>query len=253
MKDLIKRWAPEKALALIRSFKIARLRREFSALSMGATFSKIYRERLWGEGRDEFLSGSGSSGEVAEKYVDYVGRFIRDHGIESVVDLGCGDFRIGKVISQSASRYMGVDVVPELIAHHNAKYSTESIRFQCLDITEDDLPAGDLCLVRQVLQHLSNEEITSVLGKLGQYRYVLITEHFPPMNIGFSANKDKPHGPDTRVLDHSAVVLTEAPFSLQRVQETLSVDLQQAAGETIKTFLYSAHDDPPPKESRHEI
>lgn len=242
MNNIVKRLIPESVLGLVRSFKIKRLRREFAALSMCATFSKIYREKLWGGSQDEFSSGSGSSGKVAKVYVDYVSRFIRDQGIESVVDLGCGDFRIGRAISRGALQYIGVDVVPELIAHHVANYSTDTVAFQCLDITEDDLPAGDLCLVRQVLQHLSNAEIAMVLRKLESYRFVLITEHFPRMSVAFSANKDKPHGPDTRLVDHSAVVLTAPPFSLQGVQEVLAVkidDLQQSSGDTIRTFLYS--------------
>lgn len=245
MKATIKRLIPEPVLVLIRSLKIARLRREFAALSMSATFAKIYRENLWGGGQHEFISGSGSSGKVAEVYLDYVARFIRDYGIESVVDLGCGDFRIGRAISRVAPQYTGVDVVPELIAHHVANYSTETVTFRCLDITEEDLPGGDLCLVRQVLQHLSNAEIAAVLRKLRSYRFVLITEHFPRMSVALSANKDKPHGPDTRSVDHSAVVLTAPPFSLQRVQEVLAVeveDLQQCSGDTIRTFLYSGGD-----------
>jgi glycosyltransferase involved in cell wall biosynthesis len=245
MKDIIKRLMPEAVLVFIHSFKLARLRREFAALSMGETFSKIYREKLWGGGKDEFVSGSGSSGKVAEIYMDYVCRFIRDNGIESVVDLGCGDFRVGRVIAQVAPQYTGIDVVPELIAHHVVNYSAANVEFRCLDITKENLPIGDLCLVRQVLQHLSNSEIALVLRKLSIYRYVLITEHFPEMNATFSANKDKPHGPDTRLVDHSAVVLTAPPFSLQHVHEVLTVqtnDLQQCAGDTFRTFLFTGRD-----------
>lgn len=252
MKDMIKRSMPKWLLAVIHSFKIARLRREFAALSMGATFSKIYRDKLWGGPEYGFSSGAGSSGKVAEIYLNYVCRFIRDHGIESVVDLGCGDFFIGKEIARVAPKYIGVDVVPELIEHHVVNYSARTVEFRCVDITEGNLPIADLCLVRQVLQHLSNAEIALVLNKLCNYRYVLITEHFPPMNGVFSPNKDKPHGPDTRLVDHSAVVLTAPPFSLQSVQEVLTVgadDLPLCTGSTIRTFLYTGRDRLPTKKS----
>jgi len=51
------------------------------------------------------------------------------------------------------------------------------------------LPAADLYLVRQVLQHLSNEEIAKVIANLGNARRVLISEHLPAHPKSF--NRDK--------------------------------------------------------------
>jgi SAM-dependent methyltransferase len=241
IKDLFKKMLPESVLLLVRNYKIEKLRREFSDLSIAETFSKIYRENLWGGDQGEFNSGSGSSGKVAELYLEYVHRFIRDHEIKTVVDLGCGDFRIGREIAQVCPQYIGVDVVPEMVRQHIDNDANETVSFRCMDITKDMLPHGDLCLIRQVLQHLSNEEIASVLCKLNDYRFVLITEHFPLMDTTFSPNKDKPHGSCTRILDNSAVVLTASPFAMQNVQEVLCVGVDDPnilTDQTIRTFLY---------------
>lgn len=241
MKNFIKRLLPSAALSRIHSYKLARLRKEYASLSVVDAFSKIYRENLWGGDKNEFFSGSGSIGRVADTYIDYISKFIITHDIKSVVDLGCGDFRIGRNIAAVSRHYIGVDVVPELISHHNEKYSCDTIDFQCLDITRDAIPSGELCLVRQVLQHLSNAEVASVLNKLNGFRYILITEHFPPMNESFVANMDKPHGPDTRLVDNSALMLSASPFSLKNIEQVLSVDVDEHAttgGDTIRTFLH---------------
>jgi hypothetical protein len=91
-----------------------------------------------------------------------------------------------------------------------------------------------------VLQHLSNEEIGILLGKLHKYPYLLVTEHYPSPALASTENADKPHGGDTRIIDNSAVYLDRPPYNLANVEEFLTVDAGQylvAAGETIKTWL----------------
>lgn len=140
-------------------------------------------------------------------------KFIRDHQIESIVDLGCGDFAVGKqIVEASGVRYTGIDVVPELIEHHNNTVRDPRVNFRCADITSDLLPAADLCLVRQVLQHLSNDEIVKVLANLRNCSRVLISEDVPSHPKSF--NRDKPHGPDVRSYYGSGVYVERPPFSL---------------------------------------
>lgn len=78
--------------------------------------------------------------------------------------------------------------------------------FKCADITKDPLPAADLCLVRQVLQHLSNGEIINVLANLRNFSQILISEDVPVQPKSF--NRDKPHGPDVRTYYGSGVYLS---------------------------------------------
>ncbi|MDD2768300.1 MAG: class I SAM-dependent methyltransferase [Methylococcus sp.] len=240
IKNIVRRLIPRSAMVHVKRFKIARLRREYGALSIQDAFSKIYEDNRWGGARGEFVSGSGSIGKPADIYVKFVCQFIRDNNVNSVVDLGCGDFRIGKEIARETSRYIGIDVVRELVKYNEARYSSEKIAFKCLDITADDLPPGDLCLLRQVLQHLSNTEISLVLNKLYHYRYVIITEHFPALDDKFIANKDKAHGPDTRLVDKSAVVLTVPPFGIQNIREVLAVYNDECqSSDSIRSFLWT--------------
>jgi SAM-dependent methyltransferase len=165
---------------------------------------------------------------------------IKEKGITKVVDLGCGDFTVGSRLLMNGIRYTGVDIVAALIQRNLQEFSNENVSFQCLDITSDPLPDGELCLLRQVLQHLSNVQITKVLTKIDKYRYVLITEHYPAPTVHGVPNKDKPHGADIRVYDDSAVYLNLPPFNMTISRLVLEVEAGVGLanpGEVIRTFL----------------
>lgn len=225
-----------------RAFDNYKRQKAYRRLSVQDAFSKIYRENVWGGEKGGFCSGSGSVGSLAENYVTFARKFIAEKGVKAIVDLGCGDFRIGSQLSQAVPRYVGVDIVPELIAYNTNHHSSDTVSFKCLNIIEDPLPDGDLCIIRQVFQHLANDQIAVVLKKLTRFKYVLITEHYPAMTDSFSPNRDKPHGPDTRFFIDSAVVLDAPPYSLSNVEEVLSLspaELHLGDGETIRTFCWT--------------
>ena len=146
---------------------------------MQEVFSEIYEKNLWGGTKGEPYSGPGSRYAPAELYVKTVIEFILTNGISTVLDLGCGDFAIGKKIAAVCSNYIGVDIVPKLIERNTRLFGSDRIRFACLDITNETLPDAQLCLIRRVLQHLSNEEISNVLAKVQKYPHLIITEHYP--------------------------------------------------------------------------
>lgn len=187
--------------------------RIYSDLSLPETFRRIYRTKAWGDDGERFHSGSGSRGRACEQYCDSVIEFIRDHQVKSVADLGCGDFSVGRrIVEATGVRYIGIDVVPELIEHHRNTVRDPLVSFLCANITVDPLPTASLCLIRQVLQHLSNHEIAKALANLGGFSHVLITEGVParPKSI----NRDKPHGPDVRAIYGSGVYVEQPPFSM---------------------------------------
>ncbi len=107
---------------------------------------------------------------------------------------------------------MGVDVVPDLITHNQKTFGANAISFQLGDLTAGELPDGDLCLIRQVLQHLSNKEIATAIERCEKYRYLIVTEHIPT-GQKVKPNRDKPHGPDIRLFWNSGVFLDKPPFS----------------------------------------
>ena len=178
-------------------------------------FSKRSTARTCGGGRgnEAFNSGSGSASSAASPYVEAVSHYIRANEIGNIVDLGCGDFRVGSaIVAATDVRYTGVDITRPLIAHLNASAARPGIEFKCLNIVDDTLPPGDLYLIRQVLQHLSNTQIAAILAKL-RAADLIVTEHVPTA-LGVVRNKDKAAGPDIRLYRKSGVFLESPPFSL---------------------------------------
>jgi len=221
--------------ACLRLRSLRKKHRIYNQLSLPDTFRRIYSTKSWGDDGGRFYSGSGSRGPASEHYCASVIRFIREHRIQSVVDLGCGDFSVGeRIVEATGVQYTGIDVVPELIEHLKSTVDNPLVSFRCADITSDPLPAADLCLIRQVLQHLSNQEIAKALGNLGGFSNVLISEGVPvhPKSI----NRDKQHGPDVRALYGSGVYIEEPPFSMP-VAELWSYPLKKDL--VLKTVLFS--------------
>jgi SAM-dependent methyltransferase len=186
----------------------------YKRLPVGEVFSTIYQSRAWGSRQDRpFCSGDGSIREDAVgPYCDMVRAFIEGNNIKRVVDLGCGDFGVGSRFISPEVSYIGVDVVRDLIDYNQKHFGSPSVEFRCLNMIDDDLPSGDLCLVREVLQHLSNAQIQKILKSLSRYQYVIVTEHVYSGD-GLRPNLDKPQGPGTRIPKRSGIFLESPPFS----------------------------------------
>ncbi len=202
-----------------RTLVFPRISRTYRELSTAETFSRIYATHAWGtDDRQGFSSGNGSRGAIAEEYCSWLIAFIREKGFRSVADLGCGDFYVGsRVVEETSIEYVGIDIVPDVIAHHARSFVRKGIRFQCLDIIKDRLPSADFCMIRQVFQHLSNAEITAALSNLSQYPFALISEHVPVKPR--SLNRDQLHGPQVRSTHGSGVYLDRPPFCRQILGE----------------------------------
>ena len=250
VKELAKRYAPDSVKKRVRVLRVKALRRRIQGRSLEDVFEEIYRKRLWGSAlyQDQpnghsFHSGSGSRGLAAKYYVSLVRDFITDHGIRSAVDIGCGDFSVASGFTDSLESYVGVDVVGSVIAENERRYARDGLSFLQANACSDQLPTGDLCLIRQVFQHLSNSEILQILERIdGRYRYVLITEHLPAKRLRTSPNSDKPHGPDTRLDSGSWVDLQAPPFTRSPVESIGSVQLEEpqfAPGEFLLTTLWT--------------
>jgi 2-polyprenyl-3-methyl-5-hydroxy-6-metoxy-1,4-benzoquinol methylase len=221
--------------AVGRHWKKWRDSQHYKQLSIKETFSEIYRSKAWGSMPNRpFCSGDGSMREDAvQPYTQAIRNYIEAHGVKHVVDLGCGDFGVGSRLVKSGLRYTGVDVVPDLIDYNQKHFGSDRIEFRCLDIIEDQPPEGDLCLVRQVLQHLSNEQILKTLQSLVRYRRVIVTEHVYA-GPGLRRNRDKPQGPGTRIPKRSGVFLESAPF---HCPAELLLEIPLAETESLRTVV----------------
>ena len=204
-----------------------------------AVMQQIYDQKLWGGCDVDFYSGAGSHHpEIVTPYIETLTLFLKSFAKPLVVcDLGCGDFNVGKNLVKFTQKYVAVDIVPSLIARNNKKFKDENLEFQTLDIAKDDLPKGDCALLRQVLQHLSNQEVLSVVNQLKNYSYVIVTEHLPTGS--FIPNKDIISGQGIRLKKQSGINLLDPPFHLKVAQEKELVSFPLQDGKSrIVTTLY---------------
>ncbi len=170
------------------------------------TFNRIYAEGTWG--RDvagKGISGTGSTLEITREYRTYLEGFIKTHNIKSVVDAGCGDWTFSSAIDWGGASYLGVDIASDVVAAVRAKHEKANIRFQVGDIT-DELPAADLLISKDVLQHLSNKLVHNFIRnnlRKGKYKWVIVT------NDRGSKNSDVESG------GYRAIDLSAPPFDVR--------------------------------------
>jgi hypothetical protein len=208
-----------------------------------AAMEQIYDNGLWGTTTGApYYSGSGSHHpDIVAPYINAVSLFLKSFEDPiSVCDMGCGDFNIGKQLVSHTKNYEGVDVASNLIEHNKKMFQKENLKFHCLDIAVDPLPKADCVLLRQVLQHLSNSEIQSILNQLRGYKYVILTEHLPEGD--FVPNKDIISGQGIRLKSQSGLDVLAAPFhfKVKEAKHLLSTRLDKGRG-IIDTTLYEVY------------
>lgn len=149
------------------------------------------------------MSGPGSSPANTIEYRAFVGRFMEADQIRSVSDLSCGDWAFSHLIDWSETDYVGLDVVPEIVASNRSRFAAPNVRFEELTGI-DSLPGGDLLLAKEVLQHLPNRAVAEYLAVIRRkYRYALLSNAIEP---AARANTDIAAG------DYRPLRLQDAPF-----------------------------------------
>jgi SAM-dependent methyltransferase len=201
---------------------------------------QIYEKKLWGGQSEDFYSGEGSHlPEIVNPYIESVTSFLTSFKDPlTVCDLGCGDFNVGKQLVPFTKKYVAVDIVADLIEYNQKTFKAENLEFQCLDIAEEELPAADCVLLRQVLQHLSNAEVQRIVEKLTQYKYIILTEHLPQGD--FVPNLDILSGQGIRLKKQSGICLKDHPFNFKFKAEQPLVSTKPKDGKGIVvTIVYT--------------
>jgi SAM-dependent methyltransferase len=173
---------------------------------MKSTFERIYSENIWRHG-----SGEGSLLQHTKGYIAFLERFVREKKIRSIVDFGCGDWQFSRFIDWGDAQYLGCDVVAQVIEANQTRYGARNIRFIEIPPHAPVLPSADLLIIKDVLQHWSNDQIKSFLPVLRRYRYSLITNCVGAS--GVAVNSDIDTG-DFRPLD-----IRKPPFEVVANEE----------------------------------
>lgn len=138
-------------------------------------FTEIYRKNIW-QGKHS-KSGTGSNLAQTEVIRREIPKLLEEFGVEVFIDAPCGDFFWMNTVELNVRRYIGIDIVDDLIAQNNKKYANEQREFLCRDIINDKLPPSDLILSRDCLVHLTFEQALKAIKnfKKNGIKYLLCT------------------------------------------------------------------------------
>jgi SAM-dependent methyltransferase len=175
------------------------------------TFNKIYDLDIWNGS-----SGPGSKIENVKPYLELLSNFIQERKVKSILDLGCGDFEIMKSLNLSTVRYLGVDTSSKIISRNKKVFPQKNLIFKHRNIVRFKPKNFDLVILKDVLQHCSNSEVSRILKNLnGTSKFVIITNDESHPTI--KANIEIASG------DYRPILLDSHPFSLE-VEELLRFD-----------------------------
>jgi hypothetical protein len=144
-------------------------------LGVQKRFSAIYNGNEFGG--QESRSGVGSSLAQTAVIRKMIPVLVSELGIRVLLDAPCGDFHWRRHVQLPDIKYVGSDVVSELIDENRRRYAGPAREFVCLDMACDQLPPADMILCRDCLVHLPFEQSLDILRNFRRSgaRYVLMT------------------------------------------------------------------------------
>jgi SAM-dependent methyltransferase len=167
--------------------------------SAAEAFRHAYRANLWGG--DESPSGPGSALEQTAELTRVLPDLCRRLSIRTLLDLPCGDGHWMSGIVLPDVRYIGADLLPEVVAGAAAR--SPEREFLELDLTASPLPPADLLLCRDCMVHLSFADNARALKNLHRSGIpFLLATTFP----------DEPANRDIVTGDWRPLNLERAPF-----------------------------------------
>ena len=110
----------------------------FNKNSQKERFELIYKTNFWSS--KESVSGLGSEQVNTINVKKGIVNIINEYKINSILDAPCGDFNWIKDILNNDIKYIGADIVKDLIDKNLIKFYKKNINFIQLDITTDNLP-----------------------------------------------------------------------------------------------------------------
>ncbi len=127
-------------------------------------FNKIYQKNGF-QGKDS-ISGPGSDLEQTNAIRAEIPKLLKEFNLRIFLDIPCGDFYWMKMIDLRGHKYIGGDIIEELIEFDNKEFGNEDRNFLRLDLLTDKLPPADVLLCRDCLVHFSYKDIFRALKNI---------------------------------------------------------------------------------------
>jgi SAM-dependent methyltransferase len=146
--------------------------------TMETIFTTFYRKNVWFN--TESRSGPGSTLAITEAIRRELPELVRQLDVRRLLDIPCGDFHWMKEVDLDLDRYIGADIVSEMVQQNNRRYADELRSFLKLDITQDPVPQVDLVFCRDCLVHLPEKRVWQALENIERSGSTyLLTTTFP--------------------------------------------------------------------------
>jgi SAM-dependent methyltransferase len=150
--------------------------------------SRAYTQRHWVDSRNYWeeiyasggTSGPGSYGRLAAAKADFLNRFVEDHHIATVLEIGCGD---GNQLSLAHyPSYVGVDISALTVEACRKRFSDDSTK-RFIVAGSEPLPTCELGLSLDVIFHLVEDQAFE--------RYMLdLLEHSSRFVVLYTSDSD---------------------------------------------------------------
>jgi len=128
---------------------------------MKAIFSTMYQNN--GFLGSESLSGPGSSLSRTAQLRGQLPKILESFGIRRMVDAPCGDMHWMRHLDYEFDLFIGVDIVPGVIARLREEFASDTFQFQVGDVCKDILPSADAIFCRDCLVHLPFDNIRNAV------------------------------------------------------------------------------------------
>ena len=148
-------------------------------------FESIYRSNFWND--SDSRSGPGSNERETAAIRRALPKLLRDLDVHSLLDAPCGDFHWLSKVDLGEISYLGVDIVPEVIASNHGRFGNQTQDFKEMDVVNGTVPRADLILCRDCLVHFSfADALKTIRNFRASGSTYLLTTTFP----GHSHNYD---------------------------------------------------------------
>ncbi|UDF28477.1 UNVERIFIED_ORG: class I SAM-dependent methyltransferase [Roseateles sp. XES5] len=173
-------------------------------------FTEVFLKKLWGAEGSVSGPGSHRGSPMWVKGVDAIDAAVTKFGVRSIADCPCGDFvsASGALELHPTLDYVGYDIVADLIEQNRKNHPDR--RFEHFDIVSSVPPAYDLIFCKELLIHLTNDQIFSILANVKKSG----SKYFIASNSFGVENTELEHAVDGQA---RAVDLTKEPYNMKNV------------------------------------
>jgi SAM-dependent methyltransferase len=135
------------------------------------------------------MSGVGSNLDQTRELINLLPSVLQGLGVNSLLDIPCGDFNWMSQINYPNIKYTGADIVLPLVQHLNSKFGSSNRDFMRLNLVLEIPGKFDAVFSRDLLVHLNNTDalgaIRNVIASESSY---FLTTTFPALK----SNRDLP-------------------------------------------------------------